>query len=125
MNAPERYERFVVPEGTKNCDCYTRVCYEKDTKFINAPLDTSSACSNFSATEMLCFLDANFLILSCTKSLSGYVQLEGTVLVLCFALLDAVIKLITRQITDRISGYRFDSPIISSRYMQLWLLTAS
>ncbi|XP_048626740.1 uncharacterized protein LOC125594686 [Brassica napus] len=34
---------------------------------------------------------------------------------------DAVIKLIT----DRISGYRFDSPIISSRYMQLWLLTAS
>ncbi|CAG7898114.1 unnamed protein product [Brassica rapa] len=38
---------------------------------------------------------------------------------------DAVIKLITRQITDRISGYRFDSPIISSRYMQLWLSTAS
>ncbi|CAF2019817.1 unnamed protein product, partial [Brassica napus] len=24
-----------------DCDCYTRVCYEKDTKFINAPLDTS------------------------------------------------------------------------------------
>ncbi|KAL5079967.1 hypothetical protein RYX36_008388 [Vicia faba] len=30
MNAPDRYERFVVPEGTK------KVCYERDTKIINA-----------------------------------------------------------------------------------------
>ncbi|KVH92216.1 DNA-directed RNA polymerase, RBP11-like protein [Cynara cardunculus var. scolymus] len=30
MNAPDRYERFVVPEGTK------KVSYERDTKIINA-----------------------------------------------------------------------------------------
>ncbi|AEE78890.1 DNA-directed RNA polymerase, RBP11-like protein [Arabidopsis thaliana] len=30
MNAPERYERFVVPEGTK------KVSYDRDTKIINA-----------------------------------------------------------------------------------------
>ncbi|PWA93402.1 DNA-directed RNA polymerase, RBP11-like protein [Artemisia annua] len=30
MNAPDRYERFVVPEGTK------KVAYERDTKIINA-----------------------------------------------------------------------------------------
>ncbi|KAF0935095.1 hypothetical protein E2562_030338 [Oryza meyeriana var. granulata] len=30
MNAPDRYERFVVPEGTK------KVSYERDTKIVNA-----------------------------------------------------------------------------------------
>ncbi|KAJ8421439.1 hypothetical protein Cgig2_012854 [Carnegiea gigantea] len=30
MNAPDRYERFVVPEGVK------KVSYERDTKIINA-----------------------------------------------------------------------------------------
>ncbi|MCL7047729.1 hypothetical protein MKW94_010038 [Papaver nudicaule] len=30
MNAPQRYERFVLPEGTK------KVSYERDTKIINA-----------------------------------------------------------------------------------------
>ncbi|CAJ2665283.1 DNA-directed RNA polymerase ii subunit rpb11-like protein [Trifolium pratense] len=30
MNAPDRYERFVVPQGTK------KVSYERDTKIINA-----------------------------------------------------------------------------------------
>ncbi|KAJ3673845.1 hypothetical protein LUZ60_005837 [Juncus effusus] len=30
MNAPDRYERFVVPEGTK------KVSYERDTKIANA-----------------------------------------------------------------------------------------
>uniref|UniRef100_A0A8R7VJ54 DNA-directed RNA polymerase RBP11-like dimerisation domain-containing protein n=1 Tax=Triticum urartu TaxID=4572 RepID=A0A8R7VJ54_TRIUA len=30
MNAPDRYERFVVPEGTK------KVSFEKDTKIMNA-----------------------------------------------------------------------------------------
>ncbi|GJT81088.1 DNA-directed RNA polymerases II, IV and V subunit 11 [Tanacetum coccineum] len=30
MNAPDRYERFVVPDGTK------KVSYERDTKIINA-----------------------------------------------------------------------------------------
>ncbi|CAM6088742.1 unnamed protein product [Calypogeia fissa] len=30
MNAPDRYERFVVPEGMK------KVSYERDTKIINA-----------------------------------------------------------------------------------------
>ncbi|RZC08373.1 DNA-directed RNA polymerases II, IV and V subunit 11-like isoform X1 [Glycine soja] len=30
MNALDRYERFVVPEGTK------KVSYERDTKIINA-----------------------------------------------------------------------------------------
>ncbi|XP_057949781.1 DNA-directed RNA polymerases II, IV and V subunit 11 isoform X1 [Malania oleifera] len=30
MNAPDRYERFVVPEGTK------KVSYDRDTKIINA-----------------------------------------------------------------------------------------
>ncbi|KAI0492740.1 hypothetical protein KFK09_027016 [Dendrobium nobile] len=30
MNAPDRYERFVVPEGTK------KVAYERDTKIVNA-----------------------------------------------------------------------------------------
>ncbi|KAF2319582.1 hypothetical protein GH714_017233 [Hevea brasiliensis] len=30
MNAPDRYERFVVPEGTKMVSC------ERDTKIINA-----------------------------------------------------------------------------------------
>ncbi|CAH9078871.1 unnamed protein product [Cuscuta epithymum] len=30
MNAPDRYERFVVPEGVK------KVAYERDTKIINA-----------------------------------------------------------------------------------------
>ncbi|CAI9103040.1 OLC1v1001457C1 [Oldenlandia corymbosa var. corymbosa] len=30
MNAPDRYERFVVPEGVK------KVSYERDTKTLNA-----------------------------------------------------------------------------------------
>ncbi|KAI3744004.1 hypothetical protein L1987_57076 [Smallanthus sonchifolius] len=30
MNAPDRYERFVLPEGTK------KVSYERDTKIMNA-----------------------------------------------------------------------------------------
>eukprot|EP01018_Ginkgo_biloba_P024026 Gb_18981 [translate_table: standard] len=30
MNAPDRYEKFVVPEGTK------KVTYERDMKIINA-----------------------------------------------------------------------------------------
>ncbi|PHT69269.1 DNA-directed RNA polymerase II subunit RPB11 [Capsicum annuum] len=30
MNAPDRYERFVVPEGVK------KVSYERDTKIMNA-----------------------------------------------------------------------------------------
>ncbi|KAK4427221.1 DNA-directed RNA polymerases II, IV and V subunit [Sesamum alatum] len=30
MNAPDRYERFVVPEGV------SKVSYERDTKIINA-----------------------------------------------------------------------------------------
>ncbi|EFJ23405.1 hypothetical protein SELMODRAFT_173532 [Selaginella moellendorffii] len=30
MNAPDRYERFVVPEGTK------KVAYERDMKVMNA-----------------------------------------------------------------------------------------
>ncbi|AQK72641.1 DNA-directed RNA polymerases II IV and V subunit 11, partial [Zea mays] len=30
MNAPDRYEHFVVPEGTK------KVSYERDTKIVNA-----------------------------------------------------------------------------------------
>ncbi|KAJ1687043.1 hypothetical protein LUZ63_018433 [Rhynchospora breviuscula] len=30
MNAPDRYERFVVPDGTK------KISYERDTKIVNA-----------------------------------------------------------------------------------------
>lgn len=36
---------------------------------------------------------------------------------------DAIIRPITRQITDRISSYRFNSPSASSRYMHMWLST--
>lgn len=36
---------------------------------------------------------------------------------------EAIISLITRQITDRISAYRLDSPAISSIIMQLWFST--
>ncbi|KAF8768524.1 hypothetical protein HU200_007534 [Digitaria exilis] len=36
MNAPDRYERFVVPEGTKNDNHSCRVSYERDTKIVNA-----------------------------------------------------------------------------------------
>lgn len=36
---------------------------------------------------------------------------------------DVLLRLITRQITDRISAYRFDSPTRASRYMQTWFAT--
>ncbi|KAG5019882.1 hypothetical protein JHK87_015737 [Glycine soja] len=44
MNALDRYERFVVPEGTKNNYLFSQssillfslVSYERDTKIINA-----------------------------------------------------------------------------------------
>nr|CAN70445.1 hypothetical protein VITISV_015574 [Vitis vinifera] len=43
MNAPDRYERFVVPEGTKKYIVFSLlsqklslVSYERDTKIINA-----------------------------------------------------------------------------------------
>ncbi|KAJ4841581.1 hypothetical protein Tsubulata_014504 [Turnera subulata] len=76
MNAPDRYERFVVPEGVK------KVTFERDTKIINAGSFTiereDHTIGNIvricTATKMFSLLATSCLTLSSIRSLLGFTQ---------------------------------------------------